>query len=174
MTPRVARVTVERTLARVEEDLRKGDTAMARTRLKSFVQSVPQSLDARERLADVCRLESDRVEAGRWSYLSERAEPEEVSAFERACGRDPVRIMRGLRWSGSEDEAATEFARERLRRVRTRAEAAAGKTLDWSARGRDVGGPWWDDAFAVGCMLLGLILVTLMVIGAVTVIGWIL
>jgi Tfp pilus assembly protein PilF len=98
--PRVARVTLERTLGRVEEDLRKGDTAMARTRLKSFVQAVPQSLAARERLADVYRLEGERVEAGRWSYLSEKADREEVEAFERACGRDPIRIMRGLCWSG--------------------------------------------------------------------------
>lgn len=53
------------------------------------------------------------------------------------------------------------------------AEAAAGKPLVWSARGRDVGGPWWDDAFALGCLLLGLLLVALVVIGAVTVIGWV-
>ena len=166
-------MTLERTLARVEEDLRKGDSAMARTRLRSFVQSVPQSLEARERLAALCRLDGDQVEAGRWSYLSDQPDPQEVDAFERACGRDPVRIMRGLRWSGSEEDASTETARERLREVRTRAESAARKKLDWSDRGHDVGGPWWEDAFAVGCLLVGLGLLALVAIGAVTVFGWI-
>ncbi|MEZ0446896.1 DUF6584 family protein [Cellulomonas sp. ICMP 17802] len=88
-------MTVERTLARVDEDLRKGDVAMARTRLQSLVLSLPQALDARERLAEIYRLDGDRVEAGRWSYLAEQRDQDEVSAFERACGRDPVRIMRG-------------------------------------------------------------------------------
>ncbi|WP_125775461.1 DUF6584 family protein [Antribacter gilvus] len=166
-------MTVERTLARVEADLDKGDVGMARTRLKSLVESLPQRLDARERLADVCRLEGDRVEAGRWSYLSEQPDPDEEAAFERACGRDPVRIMRGLRWSGSEKDATTDLARHRLLDVRARAEAAAGRKLDWSDRGRDVGGPWWDDAFAVGCLLTGLVLAFLVIVGAVTVFGWI-
>lgn len=170
----MAPMTAERTLGRVEEDLREGDVEMARTRLQSFLQSVPQSLEARERLADVYRLLGDRVEAGRWSYLSERRDTEDLSAFESACGRDPVRIMRGLRWHGSEEEATSEVARARLREVRAKAQAAAGKELDWSARGRDVGGPWWEDTFAIGCMFAGLVLVALMVIGAVTVVGWLL
>jgi hypothetical protein len=166
-------VTVERTLARVEDDLRKGDITMARTRLKSLVQSLPQRLDARERLADVYRLEGDRVEAGRWSYLSEQRDPGEVAAFERACGQNPVRIMRALRWRGSEEGATTEPARQRLLDVRARAEAAAGRKLNWSDRGRDVAGPWREDAFAVGCMLAGLVLLALVIIGAVTVFSWV-
>jgi len=58
------------------------------------------------------------------------------------------------------------------RDVRARAEARAGRALDWSDRGRDVGGPWWDDAFAVGCLLGGLLLLALTVVGAVTVVRW--
>lgn len=165
-------MTAERTLGRVDEDLRKGDVDMAWTRLQSFLQSVPQSLEARERLADVYRLKGDRVEAGRWSYLSERRDTEDTLAFERACGRDPVRIMRGLRWHGSEEDASSDVARARLREVRGNAQAAAGKELDWSARGRDIGGPWWQDIAAVGCMFTCLVLVALMVIGAVTVLSW--
>jgi hypothetical protein len=37
---------------------------------------LPHRLDARERLADLCRLEGDRVEAGRWSYLNEQRDPD--------------------------------------------------------------------------------------------------
>lgn len=166
-------VTVERTLARVEEDLRKGDLAMARTRLSSLVQSLPHRLDARERLADVCRLDGDRVEAGRWSYLSERRDESEAAAFDKACGGDPVRIMRGLRWNGPEEVASTERAHQVLLDVRARAESAAGKRLEWTDRGRDVGGPWWADGCAVGCMLAGLLLIALMGIGAMTVVSWV-
>ena len=166
-------MTVERTLARVEEDLLEGDVAMARTRLQSLVQSLPHSLEARERLAEIYRLGGDQIEAGRWSYLCEKRDRTEVTAFERACGRDPIRIMRGLRWRGSEDQAGTELARQRLLDVRARAEAAAGKKLDWATRGRDVGGPWWEDAFALGCMITGLLLLALVAIGAGTVIDWV-
>ena len=166
-------MTVERTLERVEEDLRVGDVAMARTRLSSLVRSLPQRLDARERLADVCRLSGDLVEAGRWSYLSKHRDEAEVAAFERACGKDPVRIMRALRWRSSEEAATTEVARQRLLDVRARAEAKAGRTLDWSDKGREAGDPWWKDAFGVGCLVASLALFTLVVIGAVTVVGWI-
>ncbi|KRC42754.1 DUF6584 family protein [Oerskovia sp. Root22] len=166
-------MTVERTLARVEEDLRVGDVTMARTRLSSLVRSLPHRLDARERLADVCRLDGDLVEAGRWSYLSEHRDEGEVAAFERACGNDPVRIMRALRWRSSEEAATTEVARQRLLDVRGRAEAQAGRTLDWSDRGREAGDPWWRDLFAVGCLVMGIALVALVIIGAVTVVGWI-
>ncbi|MEV7963580.1 DUF6584 family protein [Oerskovia paurometabola] len=166
-------MSVERTLERVEEDLRVGDVTMARTRLSSLVRSLPHRLDARERLAAVCRLDGDLVEAGRWSYLTEQRDEREVAAFERACGKDPVRIMRALRWSCSEEAATTEVARQRLLDVRGRAEARAGRTLDWSDKGREVGDPWWEDALAVGCLVTGVVLLALVVIGAVTVVRWV-
>jgi len=166
-------MTVERTLARVEEDLSVGDVTMARTRLSSLVRSLPHRLDARERLAHVCRLSGDLVEAGRWSYLSEHRDQSEVAAFERACGKDPVRIMRALRWRSSEEAATTEVARQRLLDVRGRAEAKTGRTLDWSDKGREAGDPWWKDAFAVGCLVTGVVLLGLVVVGTVTVVGWI-
>lgn len=166
-------MTVERTLARVDDDLSKGDVAMARRRLRSLVESLPHRLDARERLAEIYRLDGDRIEAGRWSYLSEQAASDEIAAFERACRHNPVRIMRGLRWRGPEQAAATDFAQQRLLDVRARAEAAADKKLDWSAGGRDVSEHGSEHAFVIGCAFAGLVLVALLVIGAVTVIGWV-
>lgn len=167
-------MSVERTLARVEEDLSRGDVTMARTRLLSLLQSKPYLLEARARLAEIYRLDGNLVEAGRWSYLSEQRDPAEVAAFERACGRNPVRIMRALRWRVHEDAAATETARERLIDIRARAEAKAGKELDWSSRGRGAEPPWWKDgAPVIGCLAVGLLLVTLTVIGAATVVDWV-
>ncbi|MDC7122286.1 hypothetical protein OMK64_12130 [Cellulomonas fimi] len=145
---------------------------MARTRLRSLVQSKPQDLLVRERLADVYRHEGASVEAGRWSYLSEERVEREVTAYERACGRDPVRIMRGLRWTGTESDATTEVAQERLREVKAAAESKAGKKLDWSSRGRDTDDPWWQDVFGLGCGAALLLVLVLSVIGAVTVVRW--
>ena len=164
---------MERTLARVDADLRAGNVQMARTRLDSLVRSLPHRLDARDRLADVCRLEGDLVEAGRWSYLSEHPDPAEVAAFEHACGDNPVRIMRGLRWPGPDEAAATEHAQVRLLDVRARAEAKAGKTLQWTDHGRDVGSPWPDIVFGGGCAVVVIVLVALLAIGVSTVVGWI-
>lgn len=173
-SPTVSHVSAERTLAKVEEDLRSGDTTMAYTRLNSFLQSQPRELAARERLADLYRRDGNLVEAGRWSYLSADRDADEVAAFERACGRNPVRIMRALQWRGFEDAAATEAARQRLIEVRERAEAKARKKLDWSSRGRGTEPPWWKEgAPVIGCFVVGLLLLALTVIGAVTVVGWI-
>lgn len=166
-------MSVERTLARVEEDLSRGDVTMARTRLLSLLQSQPYQLETRARLAEIYRLDGNLVEAGRWSYLSEQRDEAEMTAFERACGRNPVRIMRALRWRGYEDTAATEIARQRLIDVRARAEAKAGKELDWAARGREVRVPWRQDAESIGCLAVGLVLVGLVIIGAATVVGWV-
>jgi hypothetical protein len=165
---------VEQTLARAEEDVRTGDVAMALTRLRSLVNSLPHRLDARERLAAVYRLEGNTVEAGRWSYLGEDRDPREDAAFERFFGNDPVRIMRALRWRASEEAATTDVARQRLLDVRGRAEAKAGKPLDWA----DPGGgeeiaPWWGILWTVGCLATALALLALVVVGAWTVVGWI-
>lgn len=166
-------MTVERTFARVDEDLRAGDVDMALTRLRDLVRSLPQRIDARERLADVQRLRGNLVEAGRWSYLSAERDAAEVAAFERACDDDPVQIMRALQWRGAEDDASTTAARERLLEVRARAQATSRRTLTWESAGREVGGSRWDGLWAVGCVLGSIVLVGLMVVGAVTVAGWV-
>lgn len=109
----VPKVSVERTLLRVEADLAKGDTAMARRRLTSLVGAFPERLDVREHLARVCRLQGDLVQAGRWSYLADDRDPIEVAAFETATPRS-VKRMRALQWPSAPERASTAVARERL------------------------------------------------------------
>jgi hypothetical protein len=79
----------------------------------------------------------------------------------------------GTSWRGFEEAAATEVARQWLLDARARAEAKAGRKLDWSDRGREVSEPWWRDAFATECLVTDLTPAALVVVGAVTVIGWI-
>lgn len=124
-------MSLERTLARVEAELQAGELMSALGRLRGLRGTYPQNLEVRDRLAEVYRRVGDPVQAGRWAYLAEHRLPDETAAFERAFGRDPVRLMGALRWSGSEDDAATEIARQRLTEVRTRAERHAGRKLMW-------------------------------------------
>lgn len=166
-------MTVERTFAKVEEDLRTGDVDMALTRSRDLVRSLPHRIDARERLAGLQRLRGNAIEAGRWSYLSAERDADEVAAFERACGDDPVRIMRALEWRGPEADASTETARERLLEVRARAQATSRRTITWESAGREVGGSSGEDLWLLGCSVVAIVLVGLAVVGAVTVVGWV-
>lgn len=154
------------TLRRVAEDLAAGRTALARQRLRGLVGSMPQRLDHRERLAAVYRAEGDLAQAGRWSYLADERDPEEVAAFERAYAEDPVQLMKALGWRGTEDDAATETARERLRALRSRAEAQFGVPVEWGRPQHPQPPPTLGDRLGdVGCALAALVLAVLVVVG---------
>lgn len=148
---------VDKTLARADADAAAGRMPLARQRLRGLVGSVPHRVDVRERLAELYRSEGDLAQAGRWSYLSERADPREVAAFERAYP-DPVQRMRALAWRGEED-AAGEHAARRLREVRTAAERDVGARLRWEdPRRPERPGSWRERERAgeAGCVVLAL------------------
>ena len=100
-------------LDRIEADLARGHTHAAIQRLGSLVDAHPTDLDLRLRLATVHRQVGNRIEAGRWSYLSAEADEDEVRAFERAYPSPAQRLHR-LRWPATGGYPATEFARDRL------------------------------------------------------------
>ena len=167
-------MTVKRTLARVEEDLRAGDVVMARTRLRGLVGCMPQRLELRERLAQVYRLEGDRAQAGRWAYLGEQRDPRETAAFDRAYHHDAVRVMWALGWRGPEQDASTQTARERLLEVRARAEQDAGSPQDWANPRRPEQPEGWRRSLGeMGCLLAVIALVGSVIVGVVTIIRWI-
>ena len=97
---------------RVANDLAKGHTHPAKQRLHSLIQAHPTDLDLRRQLADVYRQTGDLVEAGRWSYLDENADPIEILAFERAYPALPGRRT-ALRWPVGA-LPPTEWVRQRL------------------------------------------------------------
>jgi hypothetical protein len=173
---------LDRTLARVDDDVAAGRHAQARQRLRGLVASFPDRLDLRERLAAAYRLECDAAQAGRWSYLHEGADPVELDAFERAYSRDPVQMMKALAWRCAEDDAPTEWARARLRALRGRAEKQTGAPLSWeNPRHPEPPTPWWWKYVGMpGCALLALSFVGLLLVGAVSlaahgagvVLGW--
>ena len=119
-----------RELARVDAELASGGIAAARQRLRLLVRYEPRRLDLRERLAEMYRDEGDDAQAGRWSYLADDPDPDEVTAF-HARYPDPMQLMTALEWSGSDDDAPTAAARERLARVRSDAKLAVGRVVTW-------------------------------------------
>ena len=107
---------VELTLHKAAEELHRGDLASvlrARQRVAGLVGTYPQRLDLRERLAEVYRVLGQPAQAGRWTYLSEDRNSDELLAFERAYRRADARLV-ALSWQGRVDEAPTETARTRL------------------------------------------------------------
>jgi hypothetical protein len=96
----------------VVTDLAKGHTHPAKQRLHSLISAHPNDLDLRRQLAEVYRQTGDLVEAGRWSYLDETADPMEILAFERAYP-SPASRRAAMRWP-AETLAPTDWVRRKL------------------------------------------------------------
>lgn len=97
---------------RVANDLAKGHTHPAKQRLHSLIAAHPNDLDLRRQLAEIYRQTGDLVEAGRWSYLDEGADPVEILAFERAYPATAGRRI-ALRWP-ADALAPTDWVRHKL------------------------------------------------------------
>ncbi|WP_459643359.1 DUF6584 family protein [Kineococcus sp. NUM-3379] len=119
-------MAIEGTLQRVEAELAAGDVEKAQQRLRGLVSTYPARLDLRARLADTHRRLGDRVQAGRWDYLSDGRDPAEVAAFEDATP-SAVDRMRALAWREAPRAAATGTARARLEELLERARQETGR-----------------------------------------------
>jgi hypothetical protein len=123
---------------RVASDLAKGHTHPAKQRLHSLIAAHPTDLDLRRQLADVYRQTGDLVEAGRWSYLDEAADPFELLAFERAYP-SPASRRKALRWP-SDALPPTDYVRRKLAemppRPSARARAVAAKAKASAAKAK--------------------------------------
>lgn len=109
-------------LDRVAADLARGLTHPAIQRLSSLVAAHPTDLDLRRRLAAVHRRVGNRIQAGRWDYLTIGADSTDTSAFERAFPSAAERL-REMRWPYVASAAATSYARTRLAKLAAAAEA---------------------------------------------------
>ncbi|MBX6357655.1 MAG: tetratricopeptide repeat protein [Micromonosporaceae bacterium] len=110
-------------LARVKNDLALGHTHTAIQRLRTLVAVDPNDLELHRLLAEVYRQTGNLVEAGRWSFLTEDARPEELAAFERA-NPDPWLRLRLIRWNGDPATLPDKAAWSRLWALRQAAERA--------------------------------------------------
>jgi hypothetical protein len=166
-------VPIDRTLDRVREDLSAGQLGRARQRLRGLIASFPERLDLRVMLAETYREEGQVVQAGRWSFLDEDADPAEIEAFLLACP-DPVQRMRKIRWSDTVDvTVAGPFAARRLTELRAAAEQATGAPVSWQ-QPRHRAGEHQDSLgerlATAGCGVAVLVVLVLAVVGAVVVV----
>ncbi|MEW2065464.1 DUF6584 family protein [Streptomyces sp. NPDC007346] len=160
------------TLARVDADLAAGRIPVARQRLRGLVSSYPHEPAPRRRLADVYRLYGDAAEAGRWMYLEEDRSPEETAAFEERYAH-AVRRMRAVAWRGTESDAPTPLAAERLTAVREAASETLGRPVTWDGLAEVRGdaresGRLADALTGGGCLLLTLGFLGIWVYGVVS------
>jgi hypothetical protein len=109
-------------LARVDSDLAVGHTHIATQRLRTLLATDPDDLSVRELLAAVYRQTGNRVEAGRWSFLTDEVHPVELAAFARA-NPSPWLRLRLLAWAG-DPQTLPSSARERLTALIAEAEQA--------------------------------------------------
>jgi hypothetical protein len=179
-------------LDRVAADLARGFTYPAIQRLSSLVAAYPNDLDLRRRLAAVHRRVGNRIQAGRWDYLTIGADADDTHAFERAFA-SPVARLREVRWPQRAGQAATAYARRRLTKLVAAAaaeqpgetEAAARDTTEAAARDttgiaalRHAVADWWPFGRSRNSAIATLAVATvvtapLVVVGLVTVVQWI-
>nr|WP_143175378.1 DUF6584 family protein [Cryptosporangium aurantiacum] len=146
---------------------------MATQRLRGLVGSFPLDLEIRAQLAEAYRAQGNAAQAGRWSYLAEHRDADEVAAFERATP-DPLHRMRCLAWPADPGVARNPAAVERLNALRAAAEARHRMSIPYpelargevseASRGEKVGCAL--AALAAGLFLLGV------ANGARTVVRW--
>lgn len=126
-------------LDRVAADLSRGLTHPAIQQLSSLVAAYPTDLDLRRRLAAVHRRVGNRIQAGRWDYLTIGADSTDTSAFERAFPSAVARL-RAVRWPHQASAAATSYARSRLARLVEAAETETRVGREATAGGSGGGG----------------------------------
>lgn len=171
-------------LDRVSADLSRGRTHPAIQRLSSLVAAYPTDLDLRRRLAAVHRRVGNRIQAGRWDYLTIGADSADATAFERAFPSAMARL-RAVRWPYQASAAATSYARNRLATLIAAAEAEArtGRTAPAERRPQPQPGPRVATAARLGLRFQGprailtvaavVVATALAVVGGVTVVEWI-
>ncbi|PFN98769.1 DNA helicase [Bacillus sp. AFS076308] len=94
----------DKTLRKIEEDIKNGDLGKARDRLHGLISTYPDELELRRKLGDIYSSLKYPTMAGRYWYLEEDKTPEMEKAcavFEKSEGNNPYRISRTLKFKGN-------------------------------------------------------------------------
>ncbi|WP_433651100.1 DUF6584 family protein [Micromonospora zamorensis] len=157
-------------LAKVEADLRRGHVHPAMQRLASLNAAYPDDLDLRARRAALYRQVGNVAEAGRWGFLAEDASAQEIAAFERSYPGAWQRV-RLLTVTADPTDRLGPVAGARLGRLVEQAEREGRAPVTWTEAGPrpEEHSSLWD---ALGCLVAGVVLVALTVVGLITVLRW--
>ena len=158
-------------LERAERDVAGGDLGAGRTRLASLLASNGYDAEIIGRLGRLCLQMGDRAEAGRYLLLSTEVGEEvegAIATFLRLHRHDPRQVLRQLpRFARNSWDRLPEVVHKRLQAVgvaeASRSEAAEKATVQ---RGGSL--------VLIGCLGVGLLVLALLVIGAVSSMKWLL
>ncbi|MEM5015541.1 DUF6584 family protein [Metabacillus indicus] len=95
-----------KTLSKIEEDLKKNDLGKARDRLHGLIATYPNELELRRKLGDIYYSLKYPSMAGRYWYLEQSKTPEMEHAcieFEKSMGNNPFQIVRALKFKGDKE-----------------------------------------------------------------------
>ena len=95
-----------KTLLKIEEDIKKNDLGKARDRLHGLIATYPNELELRRKLGDIYYALKYPSMAGRYWYLEQNKTPEMEHAcieFEKSMGNDPFQIVRALKFKGDKE-----------------------------------------------------------------------
>ncbi len=174
------------TLRKVEYDIRNGNLGLARDRLHGLMLSYPDDLNLRVRLGEVYSMLQQPVMAGRYWYLVAEKTPvmeAAVQAFEKMQGHDPLRIVRALNYRGEFSAIEGTYAGRVISDLMAIVTEKHSEEVLLGLPGmppkvkvpREGYGEKPKDS--VGCWILGItiaiLVVGLILIGLVTIIGWI-
>ncbi|MEV4538523.1 DUF6584 family protein [Asanoa sp. NPDC049518] len=162
-------------LVKVEADLRRGHTHAALQRLASLTAAYPDDLEVRSARAAVCRQVGNLTEAGRWGFLTESTDDQEIAAFERAYPAAWTRL-RALRLVADPTDRLGPAARARLSRLIARAAGEPPGPVVWTASGpvpHDPPAPRLDVLWALAIAVPVIVLCGLAGLGLVTAVRWV-
>ncbi|MEV8515893.1 DUF6584 family protein [Dactylosporangium sp. NPDC051484] len=166
-------VAKDQVLAKVAADLRRGHTHQAMQRLASLTAAYPDDLDLRAERAALYRQVGNVGEAGRWGFLTEDATDTEIAAFEKAHPGAWMRLL-VLKFNTDPADKLGPRASARLARLIEQAGQEGPAPVAWTEAGPRPQSPgsWRDELPCLLAALVGLIVVTLAVLGLITVIRW--
>ena len=151
-------------LARVEQDIERGHTHLALQRLAALAAEHPEDLQIRAVQGLVNHRVGNFAEAGRWGFLTEELDPDDLAAFERAF-KHPWDRLRALKLRYDPSSVLGPLARQRLAELVALADQSGPDSLVWTESGPFPRGAWWTRALGSGCGCLA-------VVGVIVLIGF--
>ena len=168
------------TFKRVDAEIAAGDLGKARDRLEGLLVTYPADLEIRRRLGEIYLALQYPDRAGKYLYLEddERAEVLRAKdAFERRNHRNAQLMLSDLAYRGGLEAIAGTYAESVLRGLLKDARIAAeGDKAQWFVGPREPGEPpatFNDRLTQIGCITGLVVLLVLLLIGAATVVGWV-
>jgi hypothetical protein len=177
-------MSLEQTLKKVQHDIETGELGKARDRLHGLVNTYPDDLSLRKKLGEAYwQLQMPEM-AGRYWYLEQEKDERMTRAcerFEKQFGDDPAHLLFAIRFRGQMEPIKDTFAGQALLGLQEKAQKKHFWFGDFQKKGRAKYRPYTPPVnkvkYAVGMTALVVILLLLasvMCVGLVTVLNWLL